>query len=241
MVDASLAERGLGTAYGTEWARRPWARAVRAAVHGLVAPLVRTVLPIKVVGRRHLPSSRVPVIYAANHPSHADGLVMVAALGRRRSWKLAAAAAADNYFSTLWRCRLSALLAAAVPIERSRIDRRSAELPATLLASGWSLLIFPEGGRSNPDGTPLPFRAGAAWLADRTGAVVVPAWIDGSAEVHRKGTRRVRRHKVTVTFGERLVPGAGVSTRALAERIEAAVLALNPGRSVLESATSGGA
>ena len=230
MNEASLAQRGLGTAYDTDWARTRWARVVRAVGQGLVAPLVRAGLPVRVHGRSNLPPARSPVIYAANHPSHADGVIMVAALGRRRSWRLATAAAADNYFATRWRSRLSALFAAALPIERFRIDRRSAELPASLLATGWSLLIFPEGGRSNPDGTPLPFRAGAAWLADRTGVTVVPAWINGSAEVHRKGTRRVRRHRVDVTFGTPISPAAGERSRVLAERIEAVVLALAPRR-----------
>ncbi len=218
----------LGTNYDTSWARRPGARVVRAVAHGAVGSVVRWLLPVTVEGRHLLPPRGEPVIYVANHPSHADGVVIVSALGARRSWRLVTAAAADNFFATPWRCRLSALLAAAVPIERMRIDRRSAELPERLLKEGWSLLIFPEGGRSNADGTPLPFRAGAAWMADRTHVRVVPAWIEGSAEVHRKGTRRVHRHRVRVTFGAPLAHIADERTRALADRVEQAVLALAP-------------
>ena len=52
----------------------------------------------------------------------------------------------------------------AIPIERTKVTRRSAHQAAALLDDGWSMLIFPEGGRS-PDGWGQPFRGGAASLA----------------------------------------------------------------------------
>ena len=47
--------------------------------------------------------------------------------------------------------RPSALAMGAFPIERGQGGRRSADRAADLLEAGWSLAIFPEGGRS-PDG-----------------------------------------------------------------------------------------
>ena len=58
---------------------------------------------------------------------------------------------------------LSALAIGAIPIERTKVNRRSADLAAELIDDGWSMLIFPEGGRS-PDGWGQPFRGGAAYL-----------------------------------------------------------------------------
>ena len=49
-----------------------------------------------------------------------------------------------------------------LPIDRSRVSRRSADLSAELIGDGWSLVIFPEGGRS-PDGWGQEFRGGAAY------------------------------------------------------------------------------
>ena len=56
--------------------------------------------------------------------------------------------------------------------------RQSADLARELIDDGWSLVIFPEGGRS-PDGWGQPFKGGAAFLSIRTGAPVVPG-------VHRR-------------------------------------------------------
>ena len=67
---------------------------------------------------------------------------------------------------------LSALVIGAIPIERTKVTRRSADQAAELIDDGWSILIFPEGGRS-PDGWGQPFRGGAAYLALRCGVPVM--------------------------------------------------------------------
>jgi 1-acyl-sn-glycerol-3-phosphate acyltransferase len=47
-------------------------------------------------------------------------------------------------------------------------------------------VIFPEGGRS-PDGWGQEFKGGAAYLSNRTGAPVVPVFIDGTGSDLRQG------------------------------------------------------
>ena len=47
-----------------------------------------------------------------------------------------------------------------------RLYRQIADQLRQLIDDGWSLLIFPEGGRS-PDGWGQPFRGGAAFLSVR--------------------------------------------------------------------------
>ena len=49
-------------------------------------------------------------------------------------------------------------------------------------------MIYPEGGRS-PDGWGQPFKGGAAYLANRTGAPVVPVHIDGTDSIFAKGMK----------------------------------------------------
>ena len=70
----------------------------------------------------------------------------------------------------------------AIPIERTRVNRRSVDEAAGLLDEGWSVLFFPEGGRS-PDGWTQAFRRGAAYFLRKTGRPVVP--------VHLRGVRQI--------------------------------------------------
>ena len=68
-----------------------------------------------------------------------------------------------------------------------------------LVDDGWSLVIYPEGGRS-PDGWGQEFKGGAAYLSARTGAPVVPVFIDGTGAIFGKGMKRPKpgRTKVVV-------------------------------------------
>ncbi len=123
------------------------------------------------------------------------------------------------------RSAASALVLNAIPIERTRVSRRPADDAAALIDDGWSLVIFPEGGRS-PDGWGQPFRGGAAYLALRCKVPVVPVHLEGTGRILRKGKRRPARSATRLTFGEPLWPTEGEDSRRFAARIERAVAAL---------------
>ena len=77
-----------------------------------------------------------------------------------------------------------------------------------LVEDGWSLVIYPEGGRS-PDGWGQDFKAGAAYLSARTGAPVVPVFIDGTGSIFGKGMKRPKPGRTRVVFGAPLPPDRG--------------------------------
>jgi 1-acyl-sn-glycerol-3-phosphate acyltransferase len=135
------------------------------------------------------------------------------------------AAAADSFFTNRWTSAASALAMGAFPIERKTVSRRSADEAAGLIAQGWSLLIFPEGGRS-PDGWGQGHRGGAAYLASRTGVPVVPIHLEGTGRIFAKGDKKPRPGSTTVSFGHPLLPRDGENSTRFAARIEAAVAAL---------------
>ena len=190
---------------------------MRAVVRALAAPQRR--------GADRLDAVRGPLIFAANHHSHVDTPLLLTSLPDRWRHKVVVAAAADYFFTNRWTSAASALAMGAFPIERTKVSRRSADEAAGLIAEGWSLLIFPEGGRS-PDGWGQGHRGGAAYLAARTGVPVVPIHLDGTGRIFAKGDKRPRPGSTTVTFGHPLVAGEGESSTRFAARIEAAVAAL---------------
>ena len=221
----------LGANYDTEWARRPIARAARGLIaEGPMRLIVRGVANPDVVGLDRLGDlSRLddppPVIFAPNHHSHVDTALMIRAIPSCWRRDLVVAAAADYFFDKQWKATLSALALNAIPIDREVTGRKSSDMFRDLVADGHSLLIYPEGGRS-PDGWGQEFKGGAAYLSSRTGAPVVPVFIDGSGAIYGKGMKRPKPGRTNVVFGAPLYPAEHENTRRFNARIEAAVTRL---------------
>ena len=141
-----------------------------------------------------------PVVFAANHHSHLDTPLMLSAIPEPWRHHIVIGAAADYFFGNRVTAPLSALVIGAIPIERTKVGRKSADDAAALIDDGWSMLIFPEGGRS-PDGWGQPFRGGAAYLSLRCWVPVVPVHIEGTARILRKGRTVPQPSSTTITFG----------------------------------------
>ena len=135
------------------------------------------------------------------------------------------AAAADYFFDRRVKGTMAALLLNAFPIDREVTGRKSSDELRRLLDTGWSLVIYPEGGRS-PDGWGQEFKAGAAYLSAKTGAPVVPVFIDGTGAIYGKGMKRPKRGHTKVVFGAPLVAADDENTRRFNTRIETAVTTL---------------
>jgi 1-acyl-sn-glycerol-3-phosphate acyltransferase len=221
----------LGVDYDTEWARTPAAKVVRAAIaDGPLRVLVRGLANPTVGGldRLHdLTKLEQPpaVIFTPNHHSHLDTALMISAIPRAWRHDLAVVAAADYFFDKHWKATLSALALNAIPIDREGTGRKSADLIRDLIVDGHSIVIYPEGGRS-PDGWGQSFKGGPAYLSARTGAPVVPVFIDGSGAIYGKGAKRPKPGKTKVIFGAPLYPRDDENTRRYNARIEAAVARL---------------
>ena len=225
-----------GLDFPTAWARTRPASIVRAVLQDcIIVPLVWLLAPSSrrgVAALRHIDG---PFIIASNHQSHADTSILVAALPRKVRRQLVVAAASDLFFSSTVRAAFAALVYNAIPIERQRVERRSATQARELLGEGWGLLIYPEGHRSE-DGRLLEFKGGAAYLADRAGAPIVPCYLENTRLVlprlfAKTTSGRTEPHArlrtpVSVSFGPVITPLEGESTRRLGRRIEAAVIHL---------------
>lgn len=221
-------ERKTGMDFDTAWARRYPARVARAAlVDDVFAPVIKVMASPRVSGVDRLASvaDDEPVVFAANHHSHFDTTVLLTAIPARLRHRVVVAAASDYFFDNRVKGALWALAIGAFPIERTKVSRRAADNAAALLDEGWSLMIFPEGGRS-PHGWGQPFRAGAAYLAIRCDRAVVPVHLEGTRRVMRKGAKLPTPSTVHVTFGRPMRAGEGEDAREFAVRIEGEVAAL---------------
>jgi 1-acyl-sn-glycerol-3-phosphate acyltransferase len=226
-VERPPVERRTGVDFPTGWARRYPVRLARSLlVDGVWRPLIELAAAPDVRGLDRLSGlADGHVIFAANHASHVDTPLLLTALPARYRHRTAVAAAADYFFDSRWKGAAWAFAINAVPTERTKVSLRSMRLAADLLADGWSLVIYPEGGRS-PDGWGQEHRAGAAWLSSRSGVPVVPVHIEGTRRIMSKGRRRVRPAATTVTFGAPLRPGDDEDARGFAARIEQEIAVL---------------
>ena len=222
------------------WTRSAIARAVRRVNLAVwILPLARVFAWTRIEGLEHLRDLRGPVIFAANHQSFMDGPVIMASLPARWRYRLAPAMGKEmfaahffpqqhgavSWFTNSLNYYLAVLLFNAFPLpQREAGARQSLRYIGELLADRHSLLIFPEGRRSE-SGAIDAFRPGIGMIASKLGAPVVPVRIDGLQHVLGVGRHMARPGRVRVTFGAplRLV---GEDYAALAKTVEAAVRAL---------------
>jgi 1-acyl-sn-glycerol-3-phosphate acyltransferase len=229
-VPRPAVERHTGVDYETDWARTYGARIARAfLLDDVVRPLVRAIASPEVHGEDRLAGLAAPAIFVANHHSHLDTGLLLTSLPERFRRRTVVAAAADYFFPSRAKGAASALVIGAIPMERTKVGRRSADLAAELLDDGWNLLMFPEGGRS-PDGWGRAFRGGAAYLSLRCNRPVVPMYLEGTGRLWRRGKTLPkvagRGEGVHVVVGSPMRAEDGEDARRLAARIERAVAAL---------------
>lgn len=153
----------------------------------MIFPLLRLLYRIDVSGVEQFDGLGACVVIA-NHCSHLDNAMILAALPAARRRRLAIAAAADTIFKRRGNGMLAALLGNAFPIARGGGTARSVEYVRWLLDRGWSVLLYPE-GRLTVAGPLQPFRHGVGVIATMAPVPVVPLRI----EIRRRGVGEGRR------------------------------------------------
>jgi 1-acyl-sn-glycerol-3-phosphate acyltransferase len=149
-------------------------------------------------------------IVVANHSSHADTAVLLAALPPKA--KPVFGAAADYWFDVPVRRFIATSIAGVLPVRRSGGGSYDALLAAVrpALKAGRTVVIYPEGTRST-DGVIGEFRSGALRLARECGVPIVPVALTGTADVLPKGGRWSPA-PMQVRIGEPIDPSTASAT-----------------------------
>jgi 1-acyl-sn-glycerol-3-phosphate acyltransferase len=171
-------------------------RGLRALCHAVNRAYFR----VSVDGSDVIPATGA-VILAPVHRSNIDFLV-VSEVSKRKLFYMAK--------DSLWRApRFGTFLASigAFPVHREGADRLALDRSQDVLERGEALILFPEGTRrSGPVVEEL--HEGAAFLAARTGAPIVPIGIGGSAAAMPKGSKMVHPVKIHLVVGTPLAAPA---------------------------------
>lgn len=166
-------------------------------------------------------------IYFANHQSHADLVMIWAALPQELRGITRPIAAKDYWTSSPFRAWITREVFNAVYVDRQRIDDSDPLEPLIqALSQGDSIILFPEGTRGHAD-EPQAFKAGLYNLAQRFPEVVlVPAWIHNVQRVMPKGEIVPVPVLCSVTFGTPVRLQADETRAQFLARARLAVMAL---------------
>lgn len=166
-------------------------------------------------------------VLAANHTSFIDPIVLGASVRRRVVFLMT---------EVVWRSRAMGWFFRwnrTIPLSTRSGNRDALRTARSVLQQGRVIGIFPEGGLSR-DGLPLLGSPGAVSLVLNENLPIVPVGIRGAGEAFPPGARWPRPRRITVSFGEPILPahldalGAGdrrarlqAATRLIMDRIAA--------------------
>ena len=202
----------------------PRANPVYQTARVIATLTIKPLFRLRIEGAEHVPKEG-PVLIAANHLSTLDPIVLAYGVPR----PVAFVAKAELFKMPILSWLVPRLYA--IPLERGAGDLSAVRAAIRALKAGLAFGIFPEGTRSRT-GKLQPFKTGAAAIASRTGARVVPAAVIGSDKAWPVGKGPRPFTPVTVRYGPPLdFSGLGLDKKSLQEAtraLEEAVARLLP-------------
>jgi len=150
---------------------------------------------VTVKGHDNIPTDE-PVLYICNHRSFFDVILtypLCPGLTGYMSKKEIGKVPVLNIWMKALHCPL---------LDRSNIKEglRCILECISLIRSGTSVFIFPEGTRNKTDGPLLPFKAGAFKIAQKTGCPIVPVATINTSRIFEDHFPTVRKTDVTIEF-----------------------------------------
>jgi 1-acyl-sn-glycerol-3-phosphate acyltransferase len=175
-------------------------------------------IKLKVSGLEHVPSG-VSCIFISNHVSNLDPPILFPVLPGMSSVLLKKSLMKIPMLGTAMR------MAKFVPVERGNqrpSAKASVEAAADALRSGLHILIFAEGTRSR-DGRLAAFKRGPFYLAEETGAPVVPIAISGTQTMMRKGSLAIHPGTACIQLLPAIDPAQFPTRDALSVAVRSAI------------------
>jgi long-chain acyl-CoA synthetase len=205
--------------------RGPLLTAIGMALYAVATPLIRLYFRLRREGVGNVPREG-PLLIAANHVSDVDPFVIGGALTLAHLRGAAWSADVDQVFFRPT-ARLIARPLRIFPVD-DRTPGASLAMAAKMLERGHILVWFPESWRS-PDGTLQKFQPGIGRLVNRSGAAVVPCWIEGAIHSMPRTGHFPWPARIGIRFGKPLT-GLSGTDEEIAARIREAVDALSDAR-----------
>ena len=154
---------------------------VYAIIYPLVWIFMRIFHPWRAVGLENLPEGAA--LLCGNHTTAGDPLYVVCCLGRRRQTHVMAKEEIMKWPVVGFILKKAGIIG----VKRGKADVAALKESMRVLKDGERLLIFPEGTRVR-EGETSEAHTGAAMFATRTGAPLLPVYIQPKKRIFRKTT-----------------------------------------------------
>ncbi len=226
-------------------------RWIRNFVYSVVTwPYTAIMAKPTIAGREHLDNVGGPLLIVSNHVTYIDLGFILYALPLRLRYRVATGMLGERLWAMRagqssghrelnapvsfspgnllrrWMNRIDYFLVVALfnvfPLPQQSGIRESFEFAGESADRGFSILVFPEGRRSE-DGTLGEFRSGVGMLAQRLNLPVLPMRIDGLKVLGRAKRHWAKRGEIVVRIGAPVAVDSALSADEIARELERAV------------------
>lgn len=156
---------------------------------------------VNILGKENIPQDG-PVLFVSNHRSYFDILICHESIDRPLGF-IAKKEIKKFPLLPFYMDDIGCIF-----LDRNDIKQglQAINKGAEYMKEGHSMVLFPEGTRSQKD-TLLPFKEGGYKMAEKSKSPIVPVAISGSDLLLESAPKkRIRKHKVIIEFGEPIYP-----------------------------------
>jgi long-chain acyl-CoA synthetase len=219
-----------------EWTQRfpfTWLRVL--VLYAVVFPITAVLCWLRVRGSENVRALRGPALFVSNHITYFDHALILSALPGRfrrglaiaqegerlRRWRRPPAGTPPHRrLRRLAQYFLTVLIFNTFSLPKASGFRRSFAYAGETVDRGYSVLVFPEGIRTEHAGM-NPFKGGVGVLASKLGIPVVPVYIAGLTELKLSGRRGFAAPgRVSVHFGPPVIYAREEDPAAITQDLE---------------------